>query len=281
MAIDLNTDLSYAQPQQAKLASALDKFTQEPSEVTIGERKTILGNGPSVTISNASGIDFGTIVSRLNVENSETKANSAKSKLGGVFAVLASRARESGNVSAENMDHLDNIEGWENDKAANDKSITGNNTSIAYYKEVIKNYNDQIAKINEDLKTETDSNKIINMTMNKLLLESLVSSYNAYITNLESKNTELEGKKKELDGKISKELTLIDDANIIRELAEALRLDAGDVTNLLNDYKEKERGVDEEKFLENHNPVKILQDAIAHHDAEMLEDIESKKDMKA
>ncbi len=85
--------------------------------------------------------------------------------------------------------------------------------------------------------------------------------------------------KADLEENINDAINGITDENLARELAEAMKLSAADVTNVTEDNK-AERGEEEEKYLDTHSPVRIIQDAINNHDRELLDTIESKRETK-
>ena len=82
-----------------------------------------------------------------------------------------------------------------------------------------------------------------------------------------------------LEYNINDAINGITDENLARELAEAMKLSAADVTNVTEDNK-AERSEEEEKYLDTHSPARIIQDAINNHDREMLDTIEEKRETK-
>ncbi len=85
--------------------------------------------------------------------------------------------------------------------------------------------------------------------------------------------------KANLEQNINDAINGITDENLARELAEAMKLSAADVTNLTQDNK-AERSEEEEKYLDNHSPARIIQDAINNHDRDLLDTIEEKRETK-
>ncbi len=108
-------------------------------------------------------------------------------------------------------------------------------------------------------------------------------------TNLAAKKTSLAEKqqalsnantsKADLEKKINDKMNELTDVDVIRALAEALKMDASDVQNLTQDNK-AERSEEQEKYLETHSPLRIIQDAIANHDQDILDTIASKREEK-
>ena len=87
------------------------------------------------------------------------------------------------------------------------------------------------------------------------------------------------GQKAQLEQNINDAINGITDENLARELADAMKLSAKDVTNLTEDNK-AERSEEEEKYLDTHSPARIIQDAINNHDREMLDTIEERRETK-
>ncbi len=80
-----------------------------------------------------------------------------------------------------------------------------------------------------------------------------------------------------LKQKINQALSEISDESVIRDIADKMKVDVSDVALLLaND--QGERSEEEEKFLETHNPVKILEDALSEHYQEILDAIAAKRE---
>ena len=83
--------------------------------------------------------------------------------------------------------------------------------------------------------------------------------------------------KTELNQKIQDTLSKITDESIIRDIADALKINASDVKSFIADGK-MERSEEEEKYLEEHSPVQILQDALSAHYQEILDTIAAKRE---
>ena len=71
----------------------------------------------------------------------------------------------------------------------------------------------------------------------------------------------------------------ITDVSVIRDLANALKIDVSDVKNFMTEEK-AERSEEQEKYLDKHNPLRIMQDAVNNHDQEILDTIASKREEK-
>lgn len=281
MAVDLNTDLNYAQVQQANLASALSKIESAPSTSAQETRKTIFGNGPSVTVSHANGLDLSTIVDRLNAEGSDTNTTVAKHKIGNVFAILIARARESGLVSEANMTHFNNIEKWSQQLDKNATDLNNNQREINTIQKNIDKIENKIKVLDDAIENEKDPQKLEKLQQQRAAYDEQLSTLKSELENLNAMRVQLQNTKHDLEYKIDSSLAKIGDVALIRELVESLKIDASDVSNLMSEIDDKERGDDLEKYLDKHSPVRILQDAIAHHDEDLLNTIEEKRDIRA
>ena len=83
--------------------------------------------------------------------------------------------------------------------------------------------------------------------------------------------------KAELNQKIQQALAEITDDSIIRDIANALKINVADVASFLTNVA-AERGVEEENYLEAHSPVLILQNALNEHYQEILDTIAAKRE---
>ncbi len=83
--------------------------------------------------------------------------------------------------------------------------------------------------------------------------------------------------KAELNQKIQQALSEITDETIIRDIADALKIDASDVTSINKDDK-AERSEEEEKYLEMHSSVQVFQDTLSAHYQDILDTIAAKRE---
>ena len=83
--------------------------------------------------------------------------------------------------------------------------------------------------------------------------------------------------KAELRQKIQQTLADITDDSVLRDIANALKIDVTDVASFLTDDT-PERGEVEEKFLDAQSPVQILQNALNEHYQEILDTIAAKRE---
>ncbi len=80
-----------------------------------------------------------------------------------------------------------------------------------------------------------------------------------------------------LKQKINQALSEISDESVIRDIADEMKMDVSDVAFLMSNDP-GERSEEEEKYLETHNPVQILEDALSEHYQEILDTIAAKRE---
>ncbi len=142
-------------------------------------------------------------------------------------------------------------------------------------------------KLTKTQKQQANLQKQLNTNATKLqaaqtALEASQATLATAQANLDNANAtldQLNGQQADLSETIQDALDGIQDENILRELNDLLKIDAGDVSHLVEEQK-AERSEEEEKYLDTHNPVRVLQDAISHHDQEMLDTIAEKREEK-
>ena len=83
--------------------------------------------------------------------------------------------------------------------------------------------------------------------------------------------------KAELKQKIQQTLADITDDSVIRDIADALKINVTDVASIMMDDA-AERSEEEEKYLEAHSPVQILQEALTAHYQDILDTIAAKRE---
>ena len=82
-----------------------------------------------------------------------------------------------------------------------------------------------------------------------------------------------------LKQKIQQALSEITDVSVLRDIADALKMDVSSLASLTAAAK-TEHSEEEEKYLETHNPVQILQDVLSERDQEILDTITEKREEK-
>jgi len=101
-------------------------------------------------------------------------------------------------------------------------------------------------------------------------------------TTLASKKAELQtaiASKDDLTSQITDKLSNL--VNLGRLFAEIDKMaDDADDVNEVNQDLVKERGEDEEKYLDEHDPLRIIQNAVARHDLDILDTIATKREEK-
>ena len=340
--VKLNTKTTVEPLQQANLQNVLNTLqTQAPLS-------PLLGSTSNLKVSSAP-VDLQALLAQLNVETTDTKEDIAKGTLSSAFTNVIARAEESGNVSAQNMQILNDAKNISTQldqvkqeiKTLNqeipqlERNVTRMQTSVDQMQQKVTELNGQLTQLQtaeqqqmqkvESLQADVDSlNSMIDSEtdpVKKAQLEKQLTDAESRLaraqndltriqqqvsttqtsldkanTSLTNAKTELDAKKAELaekkatlenakatkadlEDKINKKMGELTDTNVIRALADALKIDASDVMKLTEDNK-AERSEEQEKYLDKHSPLRIMQDAVANHDQEILDTIASKREEK-
>jgi len=340
MDANLNTQVLIGQTGQANIQPQMETPENKP------ELKPLLKREPNLTVSNAP-LDLEALVAKLNVENEDTKANTAKQTLQSTFTNVIARAKERGNATTRNMELLEQAEIYskqlENTTATIDQlteQISQLNNIVATDQQEVDQIQKQVESLTAELEklqgqitesdaqvvilqmeidsltkqieNEVDAQKLTNLkkrladaqtkletekqdqndrldklenTKNELAkaqtkLETAKGNLDAAIGTLaEAKNVldAANNAKAELSQKIQQTLAEITDETIIKDIADALKIDASDVTSI-NDNNKAERSEEEEKYLEEHSSVKIFQEALSAHYQDILDTIEANRE---
>ena len=105
-----------------------------------------------------------------------------------------------------------------------------------------------------------------------------LSNVNSQLTAAQNELTNLQEQKTNLKEQVKNKLKELEDVDLDRAINEALRQDAKEGVNFEN--IEGDRKEDEERYLDTHSPLRIMQDAILKHDSEILDTINSKREDK-
>lgn len=177
--------------------------------------------------------------------------------------------------------------------AALDAEITGLNGEISTLNNTIAEQQTELADLKEQLKNATDDAAKAELATQINSLEGTIASNQATLgektaalSTKETARTEkqatldnLNARKTELDTAIANEVKKLVDA---QKLANTTKTQRDEIVNSahVNDDKEAERSQEEEKYLDTHSTVRIIQDAIARHDTDMLDTIDGKRETK-
>ena len=248
----------------------------------------IFDKATNITVSTAP-VDLDKLVAQMNNETSDTKAATAKSKLGSSFTIAISILQERANVAESNMKVLNEAKeiGETIDRLTeeidnlNDKRSGLEKLEVKYKQDknqLTKKVNDlskQAADLETQIAAETDPAK-------KAELEAKLANVNTEFTkakgdlntattNLASTQKVLGDTKQKIAEKMSEKdkakerlqqkLKEIKDEEMLKALAEAFRMNLADVQNILVETEAK-RNKDEEDWLEENAPIKIIQMAL-------------------
>ncbi len=339
--IKLNTNAPVSPVQQTNLESVLNTLeAQAPLAPLLSASSLQVTSAP---------VDLEALLAQLNVETSDTKEAIAKSTLSSAFTNVIARAEESGKVSAQNMQVLNDAKNYsvqldqvtQQIKTLNQeiqqlemnisrmesgvdqmqkkvdglkKQLTQLQTAEQQQMQKVESLQADVDSLNSKIESETDpvkkaqlekqltdaesklayaQNDLTKIQQQVSTTQTNLNTANTALTNakteLASKKAELADKKAtletakatktDLEGKIKNKMNELTDVNVIRDLADALKLDVSDVMKLTEDNK-AERSEEQEKYLDKHSPLRIMQDAVANHDQEMLDTIASKREEK-
>ena len=105
-----------------------------------------------------------------------------------------------------------------------------------------------------------------------------LNNINSQLTTAKTELANLQEQKTNLKEQVKNKLKELQDVDVDRAVNEALKQDAKDGVKL--DTLEKDQEEDEERYLDTHSPLRIMQDAILKHDSEILDTINSKREDK-
>ena len=298
--IKINPKVSTDAVQQANLLTTLNTLEAKT------ELRPLLSRSANVTVSSAP-MDLNALVARLNMETADTNEAIAKNKLGSILATVIAHAKANTEVTSQNLELLDEAADTNKQIEKLDETIKKQTEQVEQYQNEVKvaeaTVNKQQEKVDalqqkvdsltEEIKNETDPEKKAQMEEELRNTKAELNDETQKLTEAKQSliiaNAKLQGakaalaasetKKTALKQHVDETLSQIKDENILRELRELLRIDVSDVSNLMEEQK-AERSEEEEKYLDKHSTVRIIQDAISHHDQEFLDTIAEKREEK-
>ncbi|MBQ7651231.1 MAG: hypothetical protein IJS15_09740 [Victivallales bacterium] len=141
-----------------------------------------------------------------------------------------------------------------------------------------KNLETEKEHLNElQVKKETDLVNLAKAQADLATSQANLAATKVTLTDAQGVLSAANAAKAELKQKIQLTLSEITDDSVIRDIADALKIDVSDLKSFMAD-NETERGKEEENFLDTHNPVQILQDALNDHYQEILDTIAAKRE---
>ena len=158
-------------------------------------------------------------------------------------------------------------------------TIDGQQTELASLKEQLKNATDDKTKAELTAQINTLEGTIASNQATLGEKTAALSTKEAARTEKQTTLDNLNARKAELDTAIADEVKKLVDTQKLAEAAKTNRDEIVSSTHV-NDDKEAERSEEEEKYLDTHSTVRIIQDAIARHDTDMLDTIDGKRETK-
>ena len=126
-------------------------------------------------------------------------------------------------------------------------------------------------------KLETTKNELAQAQTKLETAKENLDSAKVTLSEAESVLNAANDAKAELNQKIQEALSEITDVSIIRDIADAFKIDASDVASIAEGDK-AERSEEEEKYLEEHSSVRIFQEALSAHYQDILDTIAANRE---
>jgi chromosome segregation ATPase len=198
----------------------------------------------------------------------QKETNAANRKLKELKAKEAKLEEELKSIEQEELDIKSQIEHL--------NAVIATTTDAA----TITSLNEQLSRLEMKLSNTMQKKASIQTKMNNNAAEisqvnETVADCDRRLAEVNASIAEVNGKIAEAKAKIDETLSGVKDVSVIEALANALKIDASDVMHLIED-KNAERSDEQEKYLDAHSIVRIIQDAINNHDAEILDEIDKK-----
>lgn len=134
----------------------------------------------------------------------------------------------------------------------------------------------QLAEATEQLSKA--QNTLSSAQTNLTTAQTNLSNVNAQLTAAQNEKASLQEQKIDLGTQVKNKLDELQDTNVTKAASDALR---GEIkADAEYDSVEQDRSEEEEKYLDKHSPLRIMQDAILNHDSEILDTINSKREEK-
>ncbi len=298
--IRINPNVSTDAVQQVNLLTALN--TLEPKT----ELAPLLSRGANVTVSSAP-MDLNALVAKLNNETANTNEATAKKKLSSILSTVIAYAKANAEISESNMAALESAEQYSQELEKLEETIKRQSSQVKQAEQSVnkaqENVDGQQRKVNEaqykvdlikeELETETDPTRAAELLKQLDAAEKKLSAEQGKLAEAQQNLTDAKAnlqkakdnlaasntRKAELTAAVNEALDSIQDEDLLRTVKNLIKINSSDVINLMEEQK-AERSEEEEKYLDKHSMVRIIQDAIANHDQEFLDTIDEKREEK-
>ena len=319
MGVNLDTNLNVGQVQQSNLQSVLTTLNvqAEPAPI-LGSKSLKVSNAPvnldalvaklsmetnntredvaKTSLSSA----FNTIIA--NAERVMTKTDNNMAVMNDAKALNQLLAQVESQITAKQKE-VDQLTQAQNQASSAVKKAQENvnkaQNNVDKVQQQVNALTEASANLETQIAMETDPAKKAALEAKRDVLdaklaeatEQLATAQNALAsaqgvlstaqTNLSNVNSQLTAAQNELTNlqeQKTNKLKELEDVDLDRAINEALRQDAKEGVNF--DNIEGDRKKDEERYLDTHSPLRIMQDAILKHDSEILDTINSKREDK-
>lgn len=259
--------------------------------------------GENVKVTEAF-MDLDKILATLKHENANASEDIRRAVMNNSLAKALAMAKNASEVSDKNMEALDKAADLAKQKDAADTKIQNDTVTkkkvdneITQLKDTLKRQETKVNTLENEVeglvgqiaKTTDPARKAILQELLKTKQDELAKA-NGDVAN--TKNSI--GQKTALSNSLAKAisdnkalstqlgmdivaaLATIKDPDVLLSMAKALKMDVADLLQYLEDYTEKERGMEEEKHLTENNPFRIIRESIINHKEDLLDEISEK-----
>lgn len=282
---------------------ALESKLAVPAEKTAAKAAPSIFQGENVTVSGPF-TDLDKLLATLRHESTNASEDTRRTVMDNTLAKAIAMARNAAEVSEKNKEALDKAEELAKQKDVVDTKISDDSATkkvvdneITQLKNTLNQQETQVNTLTKEieiLKGEiekaTDPKQKAALQKQLKAKQGALATANAAVattknsisqkTTVSNNLAKAIGDNKALSDKLGKDITAalasIKDPNVLLSLARALKMDAADLLQFLEDYTEEERGVEEEKHLEENDPLRLIRESIINHKEELLDEISEK-----
>lgn len=282
---------------------ALENKLAVPAEKTAAKAAPSIFQGENVKVTEAF-TDLDKIMATLQHETANASEDTRRTVMDNSLARALAMAKNAAEVSGKNKEALDKAEKLTMQKETVDKKIQDDTSTknlvdneITQLKNTLNQQETQVNTLKNEIETlKGEIEKATDPKQKAALQEQLKAKQGDLATantavattkNSISQKTTVSnnlakaiGDNKALSTKLEKDiaaaLATIKDPNVLLSMARALKMDAEDLLQVLEDYTEEERGEEEEKHLEENDPLRLIRESIINHKGELLDEISEK-----
>ncbi len=282
---------------------ALENKLAVPAEKTAAKAAPSIFQGENVTVSGPF-TDLDKLLATVKHETANASEDACRTVKDNILARALAMAKNAAEVSGKNAAALDKAAALTKQKEVVDMKIQEDtfeknkvDNEIAQLENTLKQQETQVNALNKEIESlKGEIEKATDPKQKAALQEQLaakqgdLATANAAVattknsisqkTTVSNNLAKAIGDNKALSTKLEKDiaaaLATIKDPNVLLSMARALKMDAEDLLQVLEDYTEEERGEEEEKHLEENDPLRLIRESIINHKGELLDEISEK-----